>query len=642
MFEQVTARFGAAQRRGPRFGLVIAVAVSLLATGAFQAVSAAPLPVTSQTASVQTTTTGLSLATPTVIQGGTLTVNYSASAADLSSTNWVGIYPVGSSSYSVYQYTPDASGSVVFDTYTLAPGTYNVILFHANGYTQLAGPVPLTILPPPAPQPPTTPLPEPNTGTGPNLIVNGDAEQGDGTQIGVDTNIVPGWQATGLLNAVAYGATGMEGIQGYPTATSPGPKKRGRNFFSGGGGGVSTGTQTADVSSAAKRIDRGDVTYNLTGWLGGTGAITDNASVTSTFLSAKGTALGSATLGPVTPAMRKYTTELLPEQALGRIPVGTRSIRTVMTITGPQPYDRSGHGQGYVDNLSLKLSTPVQPPHPATPPKAEVPGYDHVFVVMMENQDYSGIIGNSAAPYINSLVPKGANLTDAIAETHPSDPNYVALAGGSLFNVNGNCPFSCTVNAKSIGDLVTEHGGSWRGYMQNADGPCDTTSHGEYAIDDEPWYFFNDVKNNPANCAQHVVPLTQMTTDLQKTSTTPTFAWLSADDCYDMEGCGVTAGDTWLSQTLPTIFNSPAWKDQRSLLILTWDEDAADGQQRLQNIPTLILGSQGVRAGATSSVRYSHYSVLRTIEAALNLPSLTKNDLYAQPINDIWDTRPRG
>lgn len=28
--------------------------------------------------------------------------------------------------------------------------------------------------------------------------------------------------------------------------------------------------------------------------------------------------------------------------------------------------------------------------------------------------------------------------------------------------------------------------------------------------------------------------------------------------------------------------------------------------------------------------------MLRTIEAALYLPALTKNDLYADPINDIW------
>jgi hypothetical protein len=621
----------------------VAAATSLLATGASQAVSATlPTAATQGTATQSGGPTLTADSSAPVYQGQTVTFDYSAPAADVTSTNWVGLYPVGATpgvqGSTTWQYTPNAGGTVTFDTYTLAPGTYDVYLFHDNGYSVLAGPVTFTVNPAPAPQPPTSPLPQPNTGTGPNLIVNGDAEIGDGSQDGVDTNTVPGWKATGLLNITAYGAQGGEGITNYPTATSPGPKNRGKNFFSGGGGGVSTGTQTADVSAAAQRIDRGNVTYNLTGWIGGSAAVSDNATVTSTFLGAKGNVIGSATLQPVTPQMRKYTTELLPEQALGKLPAGTRSIRTVMTITGPQPHDRLGHGQGYVDDLSLKISAPVPAPHQPAPPKAQVPGYDHVFVVMMENQDYSGIIGNtSAAPYINSLVSKGANLTGAMAETHPSDPNYVALAGGSLFNVNDNTPFTSTVDAPSIGDLVTKAGGSWRGYMENAAGPCDTTSHGAYTIDDLPFYFFKDVKDNPANCKAHLLPLTQMSTDLQKTSTTPTYSWLSADDCDDMEGCGVTAGDTWLKNTLTPIFNSPAWQKQRSLLILTWDEDAADGQQNLQNIPTLVLGSQGVKAGSTSAARYTHYSVLRTIEAALKLPSLTDNDLYADPIEGIWE-----
>jgi len=47
-----------------------------------------------------------------------------------------------------------------------------------------------------------------------------------------------------------------------------------------------------------------------------------------------------------------------------------------------------------------------------------------------------------------------------------------------------------------------------------------------------------------------------MTTDLASTATTPNFVWFEPDDCDDMEACGITAGDTWLKNTLPTIFNS--------------------------------------------------------------------------------------
>ncbi|WP_370115117.1 alkaline phosphatase family protein [Streptacidiphilus sp. MAP12-33] len=617
-----------------------ALSVALVAAGGYQAVALpAPAAASVSAPTLTETTTG------PVYKGDTVSFAYAVPASAVSSTNWVGLYAPGAKpgvqSSTSWQYTPAASGSVTFDTSALPAGTYQVYLFADNGYTVLSGPVSLAVNPAPTPKPTPEP-PAPKVGPGPNLIVNGDAETGAGTEVGVDTNTVPGWQVSGLLNSVAYGAQGGEGITDYPTATTPGPQHRGHNVFSGGGGGVSTGTQTVSVSAAAHRIDRGDVGYDLTGYLGGSGAISDDSSVTSYFLDAHSKVLGHATLGPVTRQMRGFATELLPEQARGKLPRGTRAIRTVMTVTGPQPHDRLGHAQGYVDNLSLHISAAVPAPKPVKPPVAHVPGYDHVFVVMMENQDYNGIIGNKAAPFVNSLVPKGASLTNAIAETHPSDPNYVALAGGSLFDVNNNTPFQSTVNAPHIGDLVTKAGGSWRGYMENAAGPCDTTAHGAYTVDDLPFYFFKDVKDNPANCKSHLLPLTQLTTDLQKTSTTPTFSWLSADDCDDMEGCGVAAGDIWLKNTLTPILNSPAWKSQRSLIVLTWDEDAADGQQQLERIPTLILGSQGVRPGSTSDLRYTHYSVLRTIEAALHLPSLTKNDLYAQPITGIWQPARKG
>jgi YVTN family beta-propeller protein len=59
-------------------------------------------------------------------------------------------------------------------------------------------------------------------------------------------------------------------------------------------------------------------------------------------------------------------------------------------------------------------------------------------------------------------------------------------------------------------------------------------------------------------------------------------------------------------------------------------------QHPAQRVPTIILGSTGVRQGYVSTVRYTHYSLLRTIEAALGLGTLTANDRYAQPVNDVF------
>jgi hypothetical protein len=49
--------------------------------------------------------------------------------------------------------------------------------------------------------------------------------------------------------------------------------------------------------------------------------------------------------------------------------------------------------------------------------------------------EYSQIIGNSNAPYINSLATSGALFTNSFAVTHPSQPNYLALFSGSTQGV---------------------------------------------------------------------------------------------------------------------------------------------------------------------------------------------------------------
>src|SRR5262249_42187960 len=156
-----------------------------------------------------------------------------------------------------------------------------------------------------------------------------------------------------------------------------------------------------------------------------------------------------------------------------------------------------------------------------------------------------------------------------------------------------------------------------------------------YAPDDLPFINFTDISTDTARCQAHLLDLSQFTVDLQTTATTPAFAWLAADDYYDGEASGngsaksLQVQDGWLQQTLQPLVNSPAWKNQRSLLILTWDESQTRGTN---HIATILVDSQGlVNRGYQSSTSYNHYSIGRTIEDALGLTPLTPNDQYATP-----------
>ena len=83
---------------------------------------------------------------------------------------------------------------------------------------------------------------------------------------------------------------------------------------------------------------------------------------------------------------------------------------------------------------------------------------------------------------------------------------------------------------------------------------------------------------------------------------------------------------------IPAILSSPAWTQQRSLLVITWDEDDnAPGNQ----VATLVI-ADGVPPGFRSTAAYSHYSLLRTIELAWGLAPLTANDAGATVMSDFF------
>jgi YVTN family beta-propeller protein len=480
---------------------------------------------------------------------------------------------------------------------------------------------------------------EPAAVAGSNLLLNPGGAAGDVSQQGWDAVTIPGWQIReGLPTVVSYGTAG------FPGGGSPGANGPVARLFAGGAGGTAVLTQRIPLQTTAGRTVPAGTRFRISGWLGGT--TTSRASFAVLFRSAAGQTLGEARIGPVGGKGNASHPDFGFRQGSGTLPSGTRSAEAVLTLAtsltdynGPDA-PQVGYDRATAGGLRLSISAPVRG-QVLVPPAARVPRYQHVFLFYFENEDFHHIVGNTRqAPYLNSLLPHASLLGDFFAEEHPSDGNYLALAGGSTFGVPLDDPAEenprYTIRARSIADLLDAAHETWRGYLQSADGPCDDTVHGYYWDDDLPMMYFADVRDRPAYCATHLVPLASLASDLKQASTTPSFAWVSPDDCFDMEACGIRAGDDFLKAELGLIMRSPAWTRQRSLAIITFDEDSTDYQHPAQRVATIVLGSRGVRRGYVSAVRYTHYSLLRTIEAALGLGTLTRNDLYAQPLNDIF------
>ncbi|HTT83907.1 MAG TPA: alkaline phosphatase family protein [Rhizomicrobium sp.] len=251
---------------------------------------------------------------------------------------------------------------------------------------------------------------------------------------------------------------------------------------------------------------------------------------------------------------------------------------------------------------------------------SQVPTPAHVIIVMEENHSYSEIIGNSEAPYINSLAQSGALFTQSYAVTHPSQPNYLDLFSGSDQGVDSDdCPytFKHVVNEESqlIAKALT-----FRGYSEElphrGSEVCDWN---EYARKHVPWTnFTNDPK-------KYSLPFTSFPTDY---SQLPTVSWVIPDLLDDMHDGTIQEGDTWLQTNMA---NYVTWAESNnSLMIVTWDED--DGTENNQ-IPTIFVG-QMVKTGQYKE-KITHFNVLRTIDAMYGLKPIG-GAKGLQPITDVW------
>lgn len=181
---------------------------------------------------------------------------------------------------------------------------------------------------------------------GKNLIVNGDAESGAGSTGGnTPVSVIPGWTRTGNMDVVQY-------AHGDLRPSDPDPKILGNNYFAGGPDSpTSTISQTIDLSQIASNLDSGNVTYSLSGYLGGFTDQKDNSAVTIQFEDADGKKLSNGSIGPVTVDDRGKKTAILLRTASGKIPAGTRKVEVDLVITRAD----GAYNDGYADNLSLVL-----------------------------------------------------------------------------------------------------------------------------------------------------------------------------------------------------------------------------------------------------------------------------------------------
>ena len=250
---------------------------------------------------------------------------------------------------------------------------------------------------------------------------------------------------------------------------------------------------------------------------------------------------------------------------------------------------------------------------------AALPRPDHIVIVVLENKDQPDVVRE--APYVRSLAATGADLTNMHAETHPSQPNYLALFSGDVQGVTDNsCPH--TFSAPNVASELAEAGLSFVGYAEDLPEPgypgCQA---GRYARKHSPWINFSTV---PASLSQ---PLSAIPADY---ANLPTVSFLIPSLCHDMHDCSIAEGDTWLQHHID---GYARWaRGHNSLLIVTFDESGSSHDTD-NHIATLAVGAM-VRPGVYGE-RVDHYRLLRTIEDMYGLPALG-HSATTPALTGIW------
>ncbi len=127
---------------------------------------------------------------------------------------------------------------------------------------------------------------------------------------------------------------------------------------------------------------------------------------------------------------------------------------------------------------SVAVKTTVRSHSTATPARSysiKVMSNKHVFLIMMENHNWSDIKNNPSAPYINNTLLPTASYAEQYYNppgNHPSEPNYLWLEAGTNFGISDDSDpaFNHQSTTQHLVTLLSNAGLSWKSYQEGISG----------------------------------------------------------------------------------------------------------------------------------------------------------------------------
>jgi len=219
---------------------------------------------------------------------------------------------------------------------------------------------------------------------------------------------------------------------------------------------------------------------------------------------------------------------------------------------------------------------------------------------------------------------------------------------------------------KTIADQLAEQGMTWKSYQESlppsgadnvtySDGYfTDVTVPGNipggllklYAAKHDPFVYFRSVQDALKTGTKNIVGFEGeggLYEDLTS-GNVPTFSFIAPNQCNDQHGRGnggsqcdfdfqstgtqtglnpalIYVGDLKLRNVIHAIHASDAWQEERSAIVVVWDENDYSLVPNTNQVLTLVETNYG--PGNRSSNRfYTHFSLLKSLEGGLGLSCL--------------------
>jgi phosphatidylinositol-3-phosphatase len=269
----------------------------------------------------------------------------------------------------------------------------------------------------------------------------------------------------------------------------------------------------------------------------------------------------------------------------------------------------------------------------------------HVIILVMENKGYDQVIGSPDAPYQNKLAKTYASASRYYGVYPDSLPNYISIISGYPYITTDKDPGTLApLKEQTIVNLLESRDLAWKGYFEDMPNTCYLKDSGKsgYIVHHNPFVYF-DIRNDER--CKNIVGLDEFFKDLT-TGALPNFSFIVPNNVHDTHDSTVATGDKWLSTFVPKIINSSIFNN--TALFIVYDEGKKHDNSGFGSgtygatggrLP-LILVSPLANEGFVSSVDYTHYNLLATVEKILNLGNLGQGDAATKPMTDLFRTLP--